>query len=762
MYPSPNKGTGVTNNYTATRPTYYMYNQYIGRVDQSFSKNTRIYAIATLQTNGLTDGGNEINNAASTAINTPDTDYNVILDFTHVFSSSMVLDLKASYGHYIEVSTTGTALQDNFLASDLGFNMPYVGSTSHQNIAPALTIAGETALFGNTQSGGANADADFSGSVTQLIGRHNLHYGGEFMDIQSATKGIVGTPNGAFSFDSTFTQQNPLTAKTGQGNEIADLLLGYPSTGSVAWDANGFTVRHYYGLFLQDDFKVLPNLMLNLGLRWDVDLSPSERHNRMNAGFCLTCTNPYASQVNYAAAPGLTNPLQGGLLFAGVNGVSSAPYQVFWNDWQPRIGISWAVHPDTVIRAGYGVYDTVPSTASGSSGFSQSTSFVSSLPGTLTPGIPSGYFNAGTPFPTGAITPTGAAAGLETNAGNGINYTNTNKRIRMTQHWSFGIQQKMPGALLLDMEYMGTNAHHIPVSTSLGVISTAQQQVCLAGGAVCNTPVANPFYGVLASNTLLGASSTIPEWELMRAYPLFDGVTENSVSSGGSHYNSLNVRVERRLKSLDFVFNYAWSNWVTIDSYLNNGSFRDPNLWKGLDPSDQKNYLDANVVYPLPSTSKTGVIGALANGWLLDSTVIWGTGTPLALPSATFNCASYAPQGGQTRAHWFNNDESCWTPLVPWQPQTTPNWIGSLRNPGMLLWNPAFHKQFTLPREGMFAQFRMEALNGANHPTWGAPSTAIGTPAKFSPTTSWTGFGTLPTTSGRSQRVVITSLTIVF
>ena len=762
MYPAPNK-PGFVNNFTAIRPTNYMYNQYIGRIDQNFSQNTRIYGVGTLQTNRLTDSGNVFNNAASTAVDTPDTDYDIILDLTHIFSPTLVMDLKASYGHYYLLNTIGTAVKNNFTASDLGFKMPYVGSTPHQNIAPALTVAGMAPLFGNTQSGGANAQADFSGSMTQLLGRHNLHYGAEFTDVQSAPTGIPGDPNGTFTFNNGFTQENPFAPNARQGQEVADVLLGYPAAGSVGWDSTSFTTMHYYGLFLQDDYRVLPNLTLNLGLRWDVNMSPSDRHNRMNAGFCLTCVNPYSNQINYSKAPGMQGPLLGGLLFAGVNGVPSAPFQVFWNEWQPRVGFDWEVLPDTVIRAGYGIYDTLPIGAINQTGFSQGTPYISSLDGSLTP---SPYFNAGTPFPSGAIKPTGAANGLETQAGGGIGYTNTNRRIRMTQHWSFGIQRKMPGSTLLDVEYMGTTVHNIPVATSLGVVSTAEQQACYASGAACNNSVPNPFYGVLAANTGLGASPTIPAWKLMRAYPLFDGVTEDSVPSGDSHYNALDVRVERRLKSLDFVFNYAYSNWIDRDTYLNNGSFRDANLWKGLDPKDQRNYLDANLVYPLPNLHMNRALRIVENGWLFDSTVIWGTGYPLALPSATLTgtpgCTSYAPAGGQTRAHWFNNNESCWKQLVAWQPQTTPINVGFIRDPGFVLWNPAFHKQFALPHEGMFAQFRMEALNGANHPTWGPPSLAIGKPATFSTRTSWTGFGTLPTTSGRSQRVLIASLRILF
>lgn len=759
MYPAPNQA-GLVNNYVKTWPTNYEYEQYIGRVDQSFSENTRMYALYTHEYDHEQTAGNGFTNEAYTGTTPTSTNYNAILDLTHIFSSSKVLDLKASYGHTATLTITGNALQENFEASKLGFTMPVVGTTSHQNIVPSMTITNATGLFGNTQNGTADADADFAGSVTQLLGRHSLHYGVEFMDIQTSPTGVLGTPNGTFTFNSIFTQGNPLTAVTGQGNEFADVLLGYPSSGSLDWDQPTFITMHYYGAFIQDNYRALPNLTLNLGLRWDINTSPSDRHNRINAGFCLTCSNPYTSQINYSNAPGLQNPLLGGLQFAGVNGAPSAPYKLQWNDWQPRVGFSWAALRDTVIRGGYGIFFPWAPLAVDDIGFSQTTSFVGSLNGNLTP---NNYLNSGTPYPSGAIVPSGAAGGLATNAGNAITYNDTLRRLRMTQHWSFGFQRKMPGSTFLDVEYLGTNVHRIPITTSLGVISTAQQQACNLDLSICNTNVANPFYGVLASNTTLGASATIPAWELMRAYPLFNGVSEERVPSGSSHYNALDVRVERRLRSLDFVFNYTYSNWMDRDSYLNNGNFRDANPTKALDPSDRRNYVDVNFVYPLPSTTRNGVVGALANNWLFDSTVLWGTGYPLELPSADYSCGkSYAPQGSQNRAHWFNNNESCWTNLGTWEPRTTPLYIGVLRDPSIVYWNPAFHKQFALPWEGMFVQFRMEALNGANHPLFGAPSMVNDTPPSYSPSTNWTGFGTLPTSTVNTQRQIIASLKMIF
>lgn len=765
LYPAPNE-PGVTNNYVVRQSTTFRYDQYIGRIDQSFSENTRMYGLFTLENDGEVSGGNGFTNEAVTSSTPTARDYNIILDLTHIFSASRVVDLKASYGHDNSETISGVAVQDNYLATKLGLTMPAVATTPHQNIVPTFSVSNGTTLFGNTANGSENASADFAGSMTQTLGRHILHYGVEFMDIQTAPTGVLGNPNGSFSFDQTYTQGNPQKSVTGQGNSFADILLGYPTSGSVSWNEPTFVTVHYFAGFAQDDFNVRPNLTLNLGLRWDFNTSPKDRHDRINAGFCFTCANPLAGQVNLSKVPsGVTvAPLVGGLQFAGVNGVAGAPFQVSWNHWQPRVGFSWAALRNTVVRGGFGIFYPWEALAVDDMGFSQTTPFVASLNGGLNPGT---YFNSGTPYPSGAIAPTGSSLGLATNAGNSISYNDTNRVLRQTQHWSLGIQRRMPWAVLLDVEYLGTHTLHIPVTTSLGVISTAQQQACLAGGAVCNNPVANPFYGVLPSNSTLGASATLPEYELMRAYPMFNGVSEQRIPSGSSHFNALAVRVERRKADVDFVFNYTYSNWIDIDSYLNNGNFRDATLWKGLDGNDDRNQLNTDVVYPLPGIHQNRLLNGIVNGWVADSSFQWETGVPMSLPSANFNwgtpgCTSYAPVGGQTRAHWFNNNQSCWTQLTSWEPRTTPLSVGFLRNEGSWLWNPAFHKQFTIRPEKMFAQFRMEAYNGANHPHFGGANTSVGTQTAFTPQTSWTGFGTLPTSSNEAQRVILASLKILF
>jgi hypothetical protein len=302
------------------------------------------------------------------------------------------------------------------------------------------------------------------------------------------------------------------------------------------------------------------------------------------------------------------------------------------------------------------------------------------------------------------------------------------------------------------------------------VVPQAQQAACYQNNALCNANVSNPFYGVLPAAATLGASATVQAYQLNRPWPLFNGISQSDNPLGASDYNALDIRLERKIASLDFVANYSYSNWMDQTSYLNNGNFRDASLWRGLNGNDRRHYVSVSMVWPLPvgpgglvGRNASGVLGAVIGHWVTDSTVLWGTGTPLAIPSADFSgpgCTSYAPTGGQTTAHWINNNMSCWHNLLPWEARTAPLNVGYLRNPGMLTWNPSLYKQFALPREGMSVQFRVDALRGANNTALGAPNETLATLPTFTPWVGYTGFGTSQRSGG--NRVVTASLKILF
>jgi hypothetical protein len=197
------------------------------------------------------------------------------------------------------------------------------------------------------------------GNVGKAIRSHLLRMGAEvrrynFAHIQP------GNPSGTFTFSKTWTQANPLVASANAGNELATMLLGYPSAGSVDNNEWPWFTNRYYGLYIQDDWRVSRRLTLNMGLRYDYQTPQYERYNRINRGFAFNQPSPLANQVKYRARrqgwPGVREPLRR-LLFAGSSGNSRYAWDPYRKDFEAsHRGVAFAIDKNTVLRGGFGIY----------------------------------------------------------------------------------------------------------------------------------------------------------------------------------------------------------------------------------------------------------------------------------------------------------------------------------------------------------------------------------------------------------------------
>src|SRR5262249_34187872 len=140
------------------------------------------------------------------------------------------------------------------------------------------------------------------------------------------------------------------------GSGLASWLLGMPTSGSVNINMYPIYMFPYYSPWLQYDWKLRGNLTVNFGVRWDVNLPPVERYNRMNRGFDANVISPVDAMIDHTRFPYLSYPLWGGLLFAGVNGLPRTAADPYFNTFQPRFGLAWSPHRNLVIRGGWGRY----------------------------------------------------------------------------------------------------------------------------------------------------------------------------------------------------------------------------------------------------------------------------------------------------------------------------------------------------------------------------------------------------------------------
>ena len=532
-----------------------------------------------------------------------------------------------------------------------------------------------------------------------------------------------------FQFNAGFTQQNAQTASATAGNPFASLLLGWPAGGAVSYTVASAFQQIYEGLFIQDDWRVTPKLTINLGLRWEYEAPMSERYNRQNAGFDFNSTNPLQSQVT-----GLT--LKGGLLFTSSS--DRLPFNRDLNNWGPRVGASYRLFNNTVIRGGFGTNYSVTFQTGGNTGYSASTGYVSSNDAGLTPA--NGLAN---PFPGGVLVPTGSSLGLSTQLGQGFTFADPDRTIPKVYNYSLAIQQQLPGQLLLEVAFAGNYATQLSVSKAINALPRSFYALPGYANPVPSTTllaqVPNPMAGKLPGSSL--NNSTIAYQSLQVPYPEFGGITESTHSIGKSLYNSLQVSMEKRLKAgLQGRFSFTWNKIMQETSYLN-----DQDDWSQLarvQAGEPSKVATLSLSYSLPIlANRKGLIHNLFGGWEANGILRYLNGSLISAPSGVYSTGINPKLDNQTYQQWFNtctlnssgvrqNCADANQPVAFIQPpsytlRTLSGVLPGIRTEVPTTVDFSMFKTFQV-HERAKLQFRANAYNLANTPVFGAPSSTSG------------------------------------
>jgi hypothetical protein len=386
-------------------------------------------------------------------------------------------------------------------------------------------------------------------TVSKLHGNHSFKFGGEFRRfLNNNTNRDTGT----------FTFANMAAFLAGNANGF-NVTLGDVST-AISQGA--------LGLFAQDSYKVRSNLTLELGLRWDYLMSPTERYDRF-ASYVLE-TNSLV-QVNHGVAP---------------------VYHTNWKNFQPRVGFSWDPFKSgkTSVRAAYAILSDQPITNL-VTGNATNPPFATSV--ALPTTIPTVKLSNATSVAVPGATVSPSSADTE--------FDNA-----YVQSWNFNIQRELKSDLAVSAGYFGSKGTHLRITRNL------------------NQTFLNAALNPVRPMPALSLTSPIAPGVPLQNITFREGSTNSS-------YNALWVTATKRLsKGFQFNASYTYSKSIDVNSQSSQGvTVQDSNNLRGdrgLSDFDARHRFVINGLYELPFHKNR-----LVDGWQLSAIVQSQSGNPVTL-----------------------------------------------------------------------------------------------------------------------------------
>ena len=635
------------------------------------------------------------------------------LNETHVFSPRLVNEVRLGFNR-ISISFNPNVTTD---PTSLGV---ITGNTGVSGI-PQINITDVGLNFGGPSGfpqGREDTFGIFSDAATYVVGKHSIKFGGEFRRFLNANfsgdTGSVGFTTFGVNADGTlpFASQNPAT-RTG-------FAFGRATSYSIT---PGLISNRIYvsavGAFVQDAWKVTPNLTAELGFRFEWNGSPVEGKDRFVMFDTATNSLVPARTPSY--------------------GYGESPYKQNLN-YEPRLGLAYDVfgNSKTVLRAAYGYMADQPET-NVVSGQNSNPPYRNAVTFSTTT-IPGSNPAAQTFVPLGNLYAGAGAAGIA------INAVNRDLRNAYTQTFNFNVQQQLPYGVATSIGYYGSVGRKLRQPLNIN-------QPNLATGV-------RPYARLSATSPVLPNAAT--------------AVNINQITSiGQSNYNAMWLTAAKNFHNgLNFNFNYNFSKSLDLGS-LSGTAFQDatrPYLNYGPSDFDTRHRISLNAVYQLPFKGNR-----LVSGWQLSGITQWQTGNPLNITqtNTTFTGSTGVAHPNQlapyqylksktsaTTVQWFN-PATCAAGTAPagciYQLPGTSAFGNISRNsmvgPGFADTDISLEKNTTI-FEGLKFQFRADAFDVFNHASFGNPGTSAATSSTSFGVISQTRFAVGDLGSSRQMQFV--------
>jgi hypothetical protein len=583
---------------------------------------------------------------------------------------------------------------------------------------PSVTFS-DFSAFGDNSDGpyqNTNNTAQFIDNISWNKGKHSFKFGFEY-DRQNFNQLGNQYSRGQYSYqpNATLSAPDPVTGKRTGGYAFAEFLLGYPFQSTVAVAAAYATFqRNMESAFVDDTWKVTPNLTLSLGLRYELTPPFTDTQNNLfivhvphiyttpgappsNWPYFVrqgNCTDPYAANppiaVRWTKTPVVCS---NGLL----------PNQLMdtrHTDFAPRFGIAYSPDSKTVIRTGIGIFFSQDN--SNSVFFDLARNLAVRNSNISTTGQGNVTYDSAFPSTSGATVSVGAPYAYSDNPLHHTPYS---------MQYLFNIQRQLGATWSVEAGYLGSVSHH------------------LYGFWNQNEGIPSPI-GNSASHLPFGDFTFIQSVEDM----------------GNGEYNSFSLKVSKRFSagiSLITAFTHSVSiddtSGIRIQGYdtlfpQNSYCIR---CERGPSSFDARNRLVVSPLYELPiGTGKrlninNSVANAVVGGWQVGGIFTLQSGTPQTIiiggvdNSLTQNLGYDRPNSTGISSSLSNPNPNGWYNRAAFV-EAPQGFFGNLGRdtaiaPGIFSINAEVHKNFRI-KERHQVQFRAEAFNLLNHPNFGGPN----------------------------------------
>jgi hypothetical protein len=690
LYPAPNRAvSGVTGNFVGQTLTTNRANQGDFRVDWNTSAKDKIFGRFSFAEYKATTDLRAMPLLLGSQTDAPFR--NVAFNWNRVFSSSLVNEVLVGYN---QITIVGSTLD----WSGIGNANETFGIAGGQPI-PGLSSIGWGGGLTSIGAGASDTDTldktyQFNEKLTWLKGRHSVKVGGQLLHyvqrrFYAGNNGLLGL----FGYSGTFT-----------GFAFSDFLLDQVgSKGRGSASAPWTHLHNRSAIYVQDDFKLKPELTLNLGMRWAYT-QPIVEKNDLQSNFDLKTGQQ--------------------ILAKGGSRESRALYNGYNKGFEPRLGFAWRPDDRWVVRGAYGISQYMEGTGAN----------------LRLPLNPPYFFESNVTFDTttgGGTLAAGFADVKPLDQPSGqVRAWDPNLRPQFTQQWNLFGEYLLTSSMSVNVGYVGHNAKHLV------------------------TPVEGnqPLPGVGDPATWAKLDTRRP---LYATAPLITNIS-TTASRGRSDYNGLQASLRQRASGgLEYLASYTLSRTRTnnLGYYGSGGVAAEGAYWMNAYEPDwnygpaffdaRHNFvLSANYELPYGRDRRWGndapaLVNAVLGGWRLGGifqarsgfpvTVIDGRGSSLQATRGNErpNCVGDPMPADPTITKWLNIDAFARAPQGTWGNCG----IGVARGPGYTNVDLTLTKRFSAGGERAF-EFRAEAFNLANHPSFGPPARDISNVNTFGTITS--------------------------